>query len=376
MGSIVQIVLLGALVGALSLGLLSYKTTRIYNIVFALLVFLASIPFAVLAARTLKTHQSWRMEVVKEEKELADLGKQIQQVTEGDVNSTDAARVANPTGDEPGAEYPSSSIRELRLALHRMAVNRGGVWRDLQVTNVSAVNGSVTLLVNNPEPHGVAEKMVLFLFDANQYLGEFKVTGTKAKEVQLVPNLLPMEPADLRHLAESAERRSAWMLYQAMPIDDPRVTASLTDEERAKSLPKELVEEFAQPTRAPRDYQAMFHNAHQRLALLATQITEINENLQLVQSSLTKVNADIQFREQEKTSLDSDLKGFQREQEAVAAYVQQLQSEVTAARGALKAVYLSTRRLAAEVVELQLKAAERINLAVNRAATGGPTSSP
>lgn len=361
--AIVQIGLLVSLVIALAMAVLSYKTTRIYNIVLMFLVFCAVIPYAYLAARTLKTQKAWRELALKQEKELEDLDQKIEKVTSGDMNSSSAEPVNRTPDTPPGLEYSGSSIRELEIELRRMAVERGGTWRDLQVANIKAADGSVNLTINSPEPHDMAEKMVVFVFDGQQYLGEFKVTRAgKDKSVGLAPNL-NMDASDLRHLADS---KGDWTIYQVMPFDDPAALASLTDQERRKLLPKDSVEAMANPARTPRNYEYIFHNNNQLRILTEAEIVAINENIPRVDGSKAKAEEETKYREQEKTDLEYDLKNFRYEAQAIAAYVQQLRAEVVASRAALKALYLATMRAAAEVTELQLRAAERIDAQTDR----------
>src|SRR5271154_6381180 len=146
MGSIIQAVIAVAVVGSFALAYLSYKTTRIYNIVIVNLVFIMAIPFAYLAARTLKTINSWRVAANQMEKEVADLDSKIRQVAEGKDTSDPAAM----------------SVRQLTHELSRLTIERGGTWRDVTPKNIKSDTGAVTITVNSPEPHGLAEKMVLF----------------------------------------------------------------------------------------------------------------------------------------------------------------------------------------------------------------------
>ncbi len=363
MGTFVQIGLLAAIVIALVAAFLSYKTTRIYNIVIMFFVFCISIYFAYLAARTLKTHQAWRTLAKAEEKEIESLDLQIRKVSDGDFLSSGAKPVGRTADSPPGSEYKGPSIRELELQLRALAGERGGSWRDLQVNNIKAADGTVSLSINSPEPHGLVEKMVVFVFDGAQYLGEFKVTrADKGKTVGLAPNL-PMDASDLRHLADS---KGDWTIFQTMPIDDPAALAEISDEERRAMLPKESIEAMADANRKPRNYQYLFHEYNQRRVLTEAEIVDIKENIPRVEGATAKAAEEVKYREQEKADLESDLKNFTREAEAITVYVKQLRAQVDVARNELKAVYMATRAAAASVTKMQLDAAEKIDLQMGR----------
>jgi uncharacterized protein YoxC len=354
MGLIVQAVIGVAVVGSFVLAYMSHKTTRVYNIVIVNLVFIMAIPFAYLSARTLKTIGSWRVAANQMEKEVEDLDSKIQQVAEGKETSDSAAM----------------SVRQLTHELSRFTIERGGVWRDVTPKNIKSDTGAVTITVNSPEPHGLLDKMVVFVFDSVEYQGEFVVTkGGKTKDVELAPNL-PLDAIELRHLAGS---RGNWTLYQVMPLDDAKLFADMTDEERGKLLPKEVAQAFTDEKRDLRNYQYIFHfNAHQR-SLLSADITKVNDNLPRLATAVAKAQSEIKYRQAEKADFEADLKGFKHETQAITAYAKQLAEQVATTRAALTAVYLRVKQQAIAYVDAELKAAEKINLLTDgRQASSAP----
>jgi hypothetical protein len=240
-----------------------------------------------------------------------------------------------------------------------LTIARGGVWRDVSPRNIKSDTGVVTVTVNSPEPHGLLDKMVVFAFDAEEYQGEFVVTkGGKTKDVEMAPNV-PLDSTELRHLAGS---KGNWTLYQVMPVDDSQLFAEMTDEERRKLLPKELLADFANENRELRNYQYIFHfNAHQR-SLLAAGIVKLNDNIPRIRDATGKAQSEIKYRQSEKTDFEADLKGFKRETQAITGYAKQLAQQVASTRAALKAVYLRAKQEAGEYVDAELKAADKINL--------------
>ena len=350
MGSILQIAVLLAVLAAFVLAFLSFKTMRIYNIILMVLVFFATLCFTYMAARTLKTHESWMSIAKAKEVELATLEKKSEELAKGIVDKT----------------QPAQGVRQLKLELHRIAIDRGGVWYDVSTEKIKADTGAVTVSIDSPDPHGLVEKMVVFVFDANQYLGEFQVAkaAAKSKSVELAPNL-PLNADDLKRLSTS---RPPWTLYQMMPSDDAKLMAKLDPNELqalfqnvAKERLPDILKQFSDPDRPLRNYQVLFHHNNQQLSLLNDDIGQINENIARTKAATVKVESEIAYLDGEKTSLQSDLKNFQREQAVIADYATKLQTQLDAAKTQLRTVYFAAKKSAEELTALQLDAAEAIN---------------
>lgn len=367
MGAILQIVVLVAVLAGLVLAGLSYKTMRIYNIVLMVLVFFAAIAFTVLAARTLKLHETWMSQAKIKEAELAQLEKKNLELAEG--------------SRQPGQPLVPG-LRQLRLEVQRVALDRGGVWYDVVPEKIiDPDKGSVTVVIDAPEPHGLAEKMVVFVFDGDGYLGEFQVTkaSAKSKSVDLAPNL-PLDAADAKQLKG---RKGPWTLYQMMPLDDAKALAGLTADERQNLLRgadkdklAELVTEYGDPGRALRSYQAIFHHNNQLASLLQDDIQRIVDNTKTTQAAAAKLAAEIEYLQTEQENLQSDLKNFQREQAAIAAYAVKLQQRIDMVRNYLRAVYAATKQAAADLRTWQLNAAEQMNRRLDAQASAAAVPRP
>ncbi len=347
MGLVLQIVVGVSVLGSFALAWLSFKSVRAYNLVLAVMVLIATIVFAVFAARTLRTHEAWRSLAKAQEAELATLEQKNRDLAEGVQEK-----------NQPLVE----GIRQLKLQLFRSSIDRGGVWYEIAPEKVNPDTGVAMVSIDAPEPHGLAEKMIVFAFDPKQYLGEFQVTkaAAKSKSVELTP-MLPFNPEPLARLAASVKSGGPWTLYQMMPIDDASTFASLSDEERAKLLPKSALKEFANPDRPLRNYQMIFHFNAQQQMLTQDEISRVQDNIKQMKDAKEKIAEEIKYREGEKADLQFDLKNFQRELVAVKAYAVQLQQKFENVRSELRSVFTATRQEASELATLELRAAEAIN---------------
>jgi hypothetical protein len=347
MGSILQIVVLVCVLSALVFVFLSYQSVRIYNLVLLVFVLLATLPLCWMTARTLKTHESWRSMAKAREADLEAVEKKNRELAEG---------------VEAQGQQASDNIRALKLQLHQIAIDRGGVWRDVTPEKIKSDTGAITISVDNPDPPGMDEKLVVYIFDPSQYLGEFQVTKAgKTKSVDLVPNI-PLSPNQLKRLATS---RGPWTVYQTSPLDDPRIFAALNPNDLQNLLGKispDVVAEWSQANRPHRNYQMIFHQFSHRTSMTLDEIAKINDKITRLKDSNVRVLEDIKYRETEKGDLQTDLKDFQRERTAIVAYLQKLQDQLTAVRKERLAIYMATKQAAAELTELQIKAAEQINL--------------
>jgi hypothetical protein len=358
MGSILQIAVLLAVLAVFVLAFLSHKTVRIYNLVLMVLVFCAAICYACLAARSLRAHASWMAAAKAKEAELGVLEKKNLELAQGiQTKGEEAVR----------------GVRQLRLELHRIAIDRGGVWYDVTPEKIKADTGGVTVTIDAPEPHGLAEKMVVFAFDSTQYIGEFQVAkaAEKSKSVELAPNL-PPDAADLKRLSTS---RPPWTLYQMMPLDNASPLAKLSDDERRnlfRNVPQDkladLLTEYADPKRKLRNYQMIFHHDNQQVSLLTDLIGQIKEDIARTKAATAKVEEEVAYLESEKTGLQSDLKNFQREKAAIADYAAKIQQQLDSVRSQVRAVYASTKKSAESLTALELQEAEEINRRTGAAA--------
>ena len=354
-------ILLGAMIlASFFVAYMSAKTWRIDQVVLLVFVFLAAVAFFYLGARTLATHRGWGQVIAQKQSELDALENQAKQLDEG--------------GGQDASGKPLKGIRVLRQDLEKMAVERGGVLYDVEVTGVKEGVVQLTFKTND---HGLVPNTVLFVFDqtpvaeGGRYRGEFKVVALvpDSPTVQVAPNL-PLTPAEMQQLAGV---KGPWTLYATMPIDDPATFASLDDQARAALLPKSSVAEFAKADRELRDYEGFFHESYVQRTLLADIIDKTTANIKRTEDDTKLANDEIAFRQGEKTDLQSDLSRFQGELKTIAGYQGTLGKVYQEVRESLKATFLAAKQRATELTVLQGKAAEEIN---QRTAAAQAASAP
>jgi hypothetical protein len=348
MALVLEIIIGAIILGAFAVAFFSARTWPIYQVVLVVFVFLAAVGFFYMSARTLRTHQAWGKALNQAQKEIENQEKRLHELREGGA---------------PGPEgQPEKGIRQLRHDLERLATDRGGVLRDVEVAGVK--DGAVQLKMKSPD-HGLVADSVVFAFDqvpyeqGGRFQGEFKVTAVTegSPDVQAVPNL-PLTEAQAQALAKA---KGPWALYATMPVDDATVFAALDDAARAKLLPKDSVADYAKADRKLHDYKAFFHEDVVQRALIADSIAKISSNIQRIDAATKECNAEIAYRTTEQTDLTSDLGQFNVELKAITAYESSLESLYRQVRESLKATYVQMRDRAADLTARQFKAAEEIN---------------
>ena len=120
----------------------------VWNKVLVGLVFVASLGFFYLAMRTLKTHQYWRELAQRAEARIDTLKEENQGLRDG-------------TGE--GENYEPGTER-LRLDLHKMLIDRGRVWYNCE-PEPNPETGQVAVTTDLPDPHGIGDKTVLYVFE-------------------------------------------------------------------------------------------------------------------------------------------------------------------------------------------------------------------
>jgi hypothetical protein len=220
-----------------------WKTWRIVHILSALFAFAAACAFLAFASMVLKTHAAWRkpyethlVAIAKEEVEQSKL-------LHGDLNAV---------------QQPEDSIRSARARLNDEVLDRGRVWREC--TPMAAVN-PVTFKVRTvpasqaqgqaPEPNGIAERMLLYVFAEKEskdgwkvpghYLGEYSVTEVSDTEITIT-SMLPLDPDQIQRIQQGG---ATWALYEVMPVDSHEVFAEMDEaERRLVGLSKDALAEY------------------------------------------------------------------------------------------------------------------------------------
>lgn len=349
MALVLEIILGVMILASFVVAFMSAKHWPVYQVVLVVFVFLGTVGFFYLSARTLKTHQAWQSAVKRLETEIASTQAEIGLLRNG--GPVDDKGQPNPQG-----------IRQLLPELHALAGDRGGILTEVELVGVK--DGVVQLKLKSAG-HGLAPKMVLFAFDqaaladGGRYRGEFKVVSVAESgvNVEVAPNL-PLSPAQMQALSGA---KGPWVMYTMMPIDDADLFAAMDEPTRAALLPAEKQAEFAKADRKLRDYEFFFHENFVQRSLLSDSISELNSNIARMTAATTEVGNEAGYRESEKKNLQSDLENMVREREAIVAYETTLRQMFDKVRDDLKQTYVTARKLAADLTTRQLKAAEEIN---------------
>lgn len=336
----------------------------IWNKVLVGFIVVAALAFFALAARALKTHQYWR----ETAHQLEDALEAEQEIEKQLVEGT-------------GAEEADMGLRQVRLAIHALLIDRGRVWRNCTPQQVQAGGNqsvSLSLVTDQPEPHGIPVKAVLHIFEeaevqqGGHYLGEFVVSGVGENNLQLVPSM-KLNDRELKRLQNS---KGPWSLYEIMPIDQRRVLADL-DAERIKAMfPDASEEEYladleaAQaaaesgeepPRRQLRDYDLLFGEYHRQRAKWSDRMAANRRDLQYLQAAIDDANKQEQFRKDEIDRLTKDLAEGTREQEAVAAHRAALEAKLAEVQKGISNLLSANEALAGEIAKIQLEATRRID---------------
>ena len=370
-----------AIIGSFWVAYRSSQTWPIHQIVVVELIFLVSVAFFYLAARTLNTHKVWRDLVNSRKEQVASLESRLLPLRGG----------MGPQGHVVAGEIP-----ELKHRLAMLTRARGGVYYNVSADSIENDVVQLTLRApgekvpdpnapeepapEQPEPeepgaaeepaapfaHGLIPDMVVFAFDSKpvseggRYVGEFKVVAApeNSPTVQIAP-ILP--PDESQRKALEAAVGGAWTLYTAMPTDRAAVFAAMDDAARQALLPPESLAEYAQADRKLRDYQLFFHENYVQKLLLRDTIAKTTTNIERTQIATNEAVAEGKYRDNEKGKLQADLEKFHFEVQAIANYEKSLQRLLAQVRAELRATYIENRRAAMTLTREQLKAEEEID---------------
>lgn len=405
----------------------------IWNKILVGFIFVASVAFFYMAARTLKTHQYWRDLARRHEKKIAAVEKDNRVLTDGEGEGDQAT---------PG-------IKQLRAQLHHMLINRGRVWYNCSPGQVNPQTGQVAVTTDQPDPHGIADKTVLYVFgeadvaQQGSYLGEFKVTGVDAKQVVLEPSM-KMKPGS-RQLQRLVAGKGPWSLYEIMPIDSRDTFASMDEKQLEQLLPqgsvakylkdgqtvttddmeelglpgkvvavdengeiiyedengeavklvasgdgsarfvdgsgrevdmkevseKEVTDGTGRYIRPLRDYQILFENFHLQQSLLIDQIEAAKRDNDYIDRAVADARIQVQVRQAKKAGLQSALADGRRQHDAVDALRDRLQQEIDTYQDAVSRIIAANQAAASLIQRHQAEAAARIEARTRRMAQSG-----
>ncbi len=356
MALVLEILLGVAILASFFIAYMSARTWPIYQVVLVAFLFLGTVTFFYLSARTLKTHDSWRKVVNNARAEVERLERDTKLILEG--TQPDAEGVIDPKG-----------IRQLQQDMQKLTIDRGGVLYGVPVDGVA--DGVVQLTLASTD-HGLEPGMVTFVFnevpraEGGRYLGEFKVTqvGDDTTKVQIAPNL-PLTPEQAERLAATT---GPLTLYMTMPIDDAAVFSALDDDARGALLPETSRDEFAKPDRALHDYEQYFHEHFVQVSLLNDAINKLNSNIARMTAATAEAEKEVAFRQNEQEKLTADLAQFEKEKQAIATYRDTLAQFHRGVVEKMKTSFVANRQMAAQITASQLRAAQEIDQRTDAAA--------
>lgn len=353
---------------------------NIWNKVLVGFIIIASLAMFVMASRALNTHKHWRSIAQKQEAAIAE-AEQLQKVLKGDTNELDA-----PLG-----------IRQLKIELRKLLVDRGRVWRNCQPGKVIVSNNGNTVDVpvttDLPDPNGIAAKTVVYVFEETSitegggYLGEFTVAAVAEadKVLQLEPTM-SLYNAQLQKLQIS---RGPWTLYEMMPLDQHEILLEMaedeiramfsdsTEEQYVADLGLEVAEapgdaEPKKPARQLRDYAVIFQVQHDHYTALRDDISGAESDISYLQSALADARQQEQFRNIEIDVLKQKLAVFAKERNDVSTHGQSVYATLAAVNAGIERIAKSNQSLVAAIAQIQWEATQRIDAQTRSMAQAAP----
>jgi len=412
------------------------KGMSIWNKILIGFIFVASLVFFYMAARTLKTHEYWRnlaraseffvraeleshegligggqwLSKIEEDQAANKLRDYYRQhgyslVVQNEMTWMDFTKavmdaVAN-TGkldmrllEECGKQrQETEGIAQVRLKLHKALIGRGRMWTRCTPQQANKDTGQVSVVVDQPDPHGIADQMVFCVLEEEEVqkggrlIGEFKVVGVDQKTVALEP-VRKMSGRELERLAAS---KATWTLYEDTPADEHDVFAELEEAQKREVLPEGSLPEYlkdGQPAdkddpqdrqidgkyvRKLRDYAVLYGKYYLRRVSLAEAQESYNREIKYVSDTLDDAKIQEQFCQTHLDTTKKILSKNERERDAVLALRQTLQSRVAWFQAQAMQTVNANWALTGELAKIQMDAARRIEERTRRLAERNPS---
>ncbi len=347
----------------------------IWNKILIGFVFIASVVFFYMAARTLKTHQHWRELAQRHEARIQALEKDSVELVEAD-------------GTDPDGML---GIRRIRLESHRLTIDRGRVWYNCTPEAPDPQTAKVAVATDQPSPHGITARTILQVFEekeidqndlaqSGRYLGDFRVTAVAEGEVQLEPTR-KMLPEELQRVAAST---GSWALYEIMPVDHHDIFPDLDETELAVLLPQAVLSEYVNDgeeatenelqqwgivgtieedgryVRRLRDYEVSFKEFHLQRSIMIDRIASATQDRDDMIAARDDADRQRIFAEEQKTHFQAKLAENVRQRDIVLAHVRALGQEVAQRQTAISRMIVEIKAKAAQITQIQISAAKRV----------------
>lgn len=261
-------------------------------------ILVSSLVLFYLAGKVLDTNDGWR-KVESDYKAALKVAKENNEEKRRGDHAARIAPVRLEQGLRPGGADGQPGIAQLRVALHELITDRGRVWTDARRGQVNPETGEISVSVDNPFPHQIKDKMIVYLFEQPDggrpalFLGEFLVTGVAEATVAMQAT----SPLTERQQQQLNGAREPLMITEIMPSDRHAVFEQLSDEELAELLPDNVEQEYILHGQEPpagtpperivngkyerplRNYGKLIDDAHFAM-------TQIQERLRVAQTGL------------------------------------------------------------------------------------------
>ncbi len=359
----------------------------IWNKVLVWLIGVAALGFFYLTVRTLDTRTYWRKSVLAHEKAIERVRAENRKLIDGDPKATELSQMG---------------IRQVRIELDKLLLNRRRAWFNCDPkVKVGEGTAEVTVTIENPAPHGIADKTVLYAFEEakvadvqkrGRYLGEFKVTKVADKQVTLAPTS-ELTKRELDRLQVSTSK-GPWTLYEIMPRDSHEIFAEMSNDEKKDMLPPESLPEYVkdgQPVaeddpraqkvdgksvyvRPLRDYRILFDADLQDRALMANRFADTTGDTKIVEDALAQAKKQVDGYTADIASAQKDLEKVTSERNLVANVSKAIEEQLTKVTQAISQLIKENQAMAGRIAQQQLDAARRIDertRAMAQSGTGG-----
>lgn len=336
------------------------------------LIIVATFPLVYLASRNLAANHAWSQRVAKLDADLAKTTAEADVLRRGEASQSMTA-----PDFERGRPYDPSQgqigIAQLDVSLHDLLAGRGAVWFNCRRGQVAAPTGELSVFIDEPTPHQIKDRMVLYLFEEDErgkYLGEYKVTGVADDQITLQATVA-LTPRQQQNLANC---RDPLVLYETMPADRHRPFAGLTEDELRAMLPAPTVQEYVkhgQPAEAGesdqrvadglyvrrlRDYSYLIREAQFGLARQTDQIAALTNQAALMEATLKSLRNDdpgvedeIDRRDKQIASLEQLLATAKTERDQVQAHLEAVSQRLDELKARFEQLQTEKRQLAAQI---------------------------
>jgi hypothetical protein len=383
--SAIQIGLGVALLLSFFASFLSSKTWKIGQVLLVFMIIVASGFFWYLSAAALKIQASHGKRMNDVEAKLVAEQKAIAILHEGRSAAKDGESALAALQAEN--EAFTVGLRQLEVELHNVTYGRGRVWTNVK-PNAPAADGTTTVAIETPAPHGMHAQSVVYVFEQGtvaegaHYLGEFAVTESAEGVATLTPSI-SLTPEMQERLTSSNKE---WIIYEEMPVDSHDIFAVLPEAELRTLLPESEVEEYLKDGKpaaddAPEDrvvtrkvdgeeqkfyqrqlhdYAPQFHEFQLQFFVLQNLVEQKEKDNLLLEQTVVKTNSDIAVRETEIANLTSDLSHFQKEVVIVKEHLEKVAALADRVKNMAKTLLADVQQQGTELAKLQLSALDEI----------------